>query len=220
MKNKCPNCKLVNYPNAEKCARCGGLFDMGGNEISGDSGTPTIKRRVVICIVVSLFAIAGFYVSMVFSASALSFEQKQSVRKAIQIIEDKGFSSEAMMLKRLAVFRSNDNWFNASVDKESAFAATNFPFEIVTLYPDFFSYTADDTERAAILLHEARHLKGEDEKEAYEFVWRNRKKLGWAGEAYSNSTVWTEVRKQTREYAPNLFVCDVNSFGDCTESSN
>jgi hypothetical protein len=220
MKNKCPNCKLVNYPNAEKCARCGALFYEIGYTDTADTTASSIKRRAVICVAVCLFTIAGFYVSMVFSASGLSFEQKQSVRKAIQIIEDKGFSSEAMMLKRLAVFRSNDNWFNASVDKESAFAATNFPFEIVTLYPDFFSYTADDTERAAILLHEARHLKGEDEKEAYEFVWRNRKKLGWAGEAYANSTVWTEVRKQTREYAPNLFVCDVNSFGDCTESSN
>ena len=154
---------------------------------------------------------------MVFSASSLSYEQKITVRRAIMILDEKGFSSEALMLKRVAVFRSNDNWFNASVVKESAYAATNFPFEIITLYPDYFAYTADDMERAAILLHEARHLKGADEKESYEFVWRNRKKLGWISESYSNSAVWSQVQKQTREYVPNLFVCDTNPFGDCTE---
>lgn len=217
MKKKCLNCKLVNYPNADKCARCGSSFAEIGHTETAGTNPSTIKRRALICIAVCLIAIAGFYVSMVFSASGLSNEQKKSVQQAIRILEDKGFSSEVMILKRLAVFRSNDNWFNASVAKESAFAATNFPFEIVTLYPDFFAYTADDTERAAILLHEARHLKGEDEKEAYEFVWRNRKKLGWVGETYSHSVVWSEVRKQTREFAPNLFVCDVNPSGDCTE---
>jgi hypothetical protein len=70
----------------------------------------------------------------------------------------------------VAVFRANDNWLNASVEKENAYAATNYPFEIVTIYPDFFRFTVDDTERAAILLHEAQHLKGKDEKESYEFV--------------------------------------------------
>ena len=115
------------------------------------------------------------------------------------------------------MFRSNDNWLNASIEKENAYAATNFPFEIITLYPDFFSYPLDDTERAAILLHEAKHLQGKDEKEAYEFVWKNRKKLGWVSEKYRNSVILTAVRKQTKELSPNLFVCDINPFGDCTE---
>lgn len=214
MKKKCPNCKLVNYPSAVVCARCGMEFRETGSDPAGKS---TILRRAVICLVVSFVALAGFYASMVFSAAALSYEQKKAVERSIRILEDKGFSNEAFILKRLAVFRANDNWLNASVVKESAFAATNFPFEIVTLYPDFFEYPADDTERAAILLHEARHLKGEDEKEAYEFVWKNRKKLGWVSENYADSVVWNEIRKQTREFAPNLFVCDMNEFGDCTE---
>ncbi len=214
MKKKCPNCKLVNYPSADVCARCGIEFRETGSDPAGKS---TILRRAVICLVVSFIALAGFYASMVFSASALSYEQKKTVERSIRILEEKGFSNEAFILKRLAVFRGNDNWLNASVVKERAFAATNFPFEIVTLYPDFFEYPADDTERAAILLHEARHLKGEDEKEAYEFVWKNRKKLGWVSENYADSVVWNEIRKQTREFAPNLFVCDVNPFGDCTE---
>ena len=76
----------------------------------------------------------------------------------------------------------------------------------------------DDTERAAILLHEAKHLQGADEKEAYQFVWENRKKLGWTKETHGNSLVWRNVRKQTKEVAPNLFVCDINEYGDCTEN--
>jgi len=161
--------------------------------------------------------LAGFYISLVFSAEPPSFDQRQSIAAAINILDSKGFTSEAMILRRLAVFRSSDNWLNASVAKENAFAATNFPFEIVTVYPDFFAYPADDLERAAILLHEAKHLQGADEKEAYEFVWKNRQKLGWTSDIYSGSDTWNEVRKQTRDYVPHLFVCNVNPFGDCTE---
>ncbi len=60
----------------------------------------------------------------------------------------------------MSVVRGNDNWLNASTKYENAYAATNFPIEIMTIYPEFFTDTLDDTERAAILLHEAQHLKG------------------------------------------------------------
>ena len=132
-------------------------------------------------------------------------------------MNEKGFAREALILDNFTAFRSNDNWLNASVAKENAYAATNFPFEIMTLYSDFFTYPADDTERAAILLHEARHLFGENEKEAYEFVWRNRKQLGWTDDKYVNSVVWMNIRKQTKDNVPNLFVCDFKEFSDCTE---
>ena len=146
----------------------------------------------------------------------MSYQEKKAVEASIKILEAKGFSGEAFLLNYLTAFRANDNWLNASVPKENAFAATNFPFEIITIYPDFFAYPVDETERAAILLHEAQHLKGADEKEAYEFVWKNRKKLGWTEEKYATSVVWQNVRKQTREVVPELFVCDVNPYGDCT----
>ena len=115
------------------------------------------------------------------------------------------------------MFRANDNWLNASVAKENAYAATNFPFEIMTLYSDFFTYPVDDTERAAILLHEAEHLKGKNEHDAYEFVWIHRKQLGWTKEVYKVSPVWRNVRRQTLENVPNLFVCGEKEFSDCTE---
>jgi hypothetical protein len=217
MKKKCPGCKLVNYPSAVDCARCGSALPRPSDG-EGDKGAGSkLLRRAMVCAFIAVAAVAGFYISMVFSAKGMSYEQKKAIAASIEILEAKGFTDEAFLLRRLAVFRSEDNWLNASVAKENAFAATNFPFGIVTVYPDFFTYPADDVERAAILLHEAKHMQGADEKEAYEFVWRNRKRIGWTAEAYDTSVVWSEVRKQTRDYAPGLFVCDVNKFGDCTE---
>jgi hypothetical protein len=152
------------------------------------------------------------------SASRLTYDEQEKVSAAIEVLKQKGFSDEAFLLEHVAVFRGNDNWLNASIEKENAFAATNFPFEIVTIYPDFFTYPKDDIERAAILLHESKHLEGKSEKDAYEFVWRNRAKLGWTFADYRYSQNYIEVRRQTAETVPGLFVCEVNIFRDCTET--
>ena len=218
MKKLCPNCNLVNFKEANQCLRCqSNLITVTSGKYPKNTFLKSkIFRRVVICIAVCLFTILGFYISLVGSSKSLSYQEKKAVKASIEILEAKGFSGEAFLLNYLTAFRANDNWLNASVPKENAFAATNFPFEIITIYPDFFAYPVDETERAAILLHEAQHLKGADEKEAYEFVWKNRKKLGWTEEKYAASVVWQNVRKQTREVVPELFVCDVNPYGDCT----
>ncbi len=221
MKKLCPNCQLVNFPNAVECVRCRyQLTETAASEISGEkkkSSKLMILRRAVICAAVCVLAVLGFYLSMVFTSSSLKFEEKQQVRAAVKILEEKGFAKDVFLLRYLTNYRGNDNWLNASTRAENAYAATNFPFEIITVYPDFFTFTVDDTERAAILLHEAQHLKGADEKEAYEFVWQNRKTLGWTRDKYFSSVIWRNIRKQTQEYAPNLFVCDWNEANDCTE---
>src|SRR4030095_6280696 len=120
--------------------------------------------------------------SLLFTSKPLNYDEKAKIKNAIKILDASGFSSEVFLLSYLTSFRANDNWLNASTKEENAYAATNFPFEIMTVYSDFFQYPSDDIERAAILLHEAQHLKGSDEKEAYEFVWKNRKQLGWTKE--------------------------------------
>lgn len=218
MKSKCPNCRLVNYAHARVCIRCGAETRETENIMpKGGFIKTALFRRACVCVLVCIIALAGFYASLLFSAAGLTREQRKTVESAIELLDDKGFTDEVFYLRNLAVLRSSDNWLNSSVAKENAFAATNFPFEIVTIYPDFFTYPADATERAAILLHEARHLAGKDEKDAYEFVWRNRKRLGWTTDIYAASPIWQEVRKQTREYSPVLFVCDFNNYGDCTE---
>lgn len=221
MNKKCPRCSLNNSYNAKSCVKCLYAFKeittAKHSKHRQKSVFATVLRRAFICLIVCLLAIAGFYFSLVFSAAPLSAEKYAKVHKAISLLEEKGFTDEVFYLKNLAVFRGNDNWLNASVAKENAYAATNYPFEIMTIYPDFFTYPQDDTERAAILLHEAKHLQGFDEKVAYEFVWKNKKQLGWTKEKYRLSVVWIEIRKQTREYSPNLFICNFNQFDDCTE---
>lgn len=220
MTKQCPRCNLNNSKGAKSCVKC--LFDLAevsASNIGGSKRNPLmmIIRRAVICLIVIILVIAGFYYSLVFSAKSLSSGEQETIDRAIEILDKKGFAGEVFYLRYLTVFRANDNWLNASVPKENAYAATNYPFEIMTIYPDYFTYTQDDTERAAILLHEAIHLRGLDEKAAYEFVWRNKKHLGWTKKNYGTSVAWREIRKQTREYVPNLFVCEFNDFNDCTE---
>jgi len=221
MNKRCPNCYLVNFPHSAECVRC--QYDLIEVSTLTHNGAKRpfdiskIIRRVAVCGAVCFLAIFGFYLSMIFTSDSLNYNEKKQIENAVRILEEKGFSKDVFLLDYLTGFRSNDNWLNASTRLENAYAATNFPFEIMTVYPDFFSHTTDNTERAAILLHEAQHLKGADEKEAYEYVWRNRKKLGWTKETHGNSTVWRNVRKQTKEFVPNLFVCNWMETGDCTE---
>ncbi|MEP6849576.1 MAG: hypothetical protein ABI999_12030 [Acidobacteriota bacterium] len=174
-------------------------------------------KRVGVFLFASLFAVGGFYISLLVSAKRITPEQTKTVDRAIDLLEQRGFSSEAFYLKHFTAFRATDNWLNASVEKENAYAATNFPFEIMTLYFEFFAVPLDDTERAAILLHEAKHLQGKDEKGAYEYVWKNRKQLGWTSDKYGGSEIWQTVRNQTKDYSPNLFLCENIRGGDCTE---
>ena len=219
MNYKCPKCRLVNFPNAPVCGRCGTTL----SELRPEIAEPTRQKpsrflaRAFVCAAVSVSILFGFYLSLIASAKSLTIDEKYTVRRAIALLREKGFEDEAMLLDNFTAFRGTDNWLNASVAKENAYAATNFPFEIMTLYPDFFTYPVDDTERAAVLLHESKHLAGKNEAEAFEFVWKNRKQLGWTKDKYSSSPVWQNVRRQTSDNAPGLFVCDKNDFGDCTE---
>lgn len=221
MKKTCPNCNLVNFGIAAVCVRC----QQNLKQIMVSSETVSVNKsfkskiikRAAVCLAVIVFSLLGFYLSLILTAKKLSYAEKATVNSAIDVLYKSGFTSETFLLNYVTAFRSNDNWLNASVEKENAYAATNFPFEIMTLYPEFFTLPLDETERAAILLHEAQHLIGADEKEAYEFVWRQRKNLGWTKDKYNTSTLWQNVRKQTKEYVPNLFVCNSNEYNDCTE---
>ena len=218
MKKKCSNCSLVNFSDAESCARCQAeLVETANVEAPKSGGKHRIVVRVIIFCGVCFVILLGFYLSLVVSAHPLSFEQKHHVRRAMSLLKSKGFTQQAFLLENISIYRSDDNWLNASVAKENAYAATNFPFEIMTLYSDFFTYPTDDTERAAILLHEAEHLKGRNEHDAYEFVWTHRKQLGWTKAEYALSPVWQNIRKQTKDNAPSLFVCEKNDYNDCTE---
>lgn len=221
MKKTCPNCNLTNFGNAANCVRC--QCDLKGISVSSEAQTPhksffsKLIKRAAVCLAVVIFVFLGFYLSLLTTAKKLSYDEKKTIASAIRLLEEKDFTSETRFLNYLTAYRANDNWLNASVEKENAYAATNFPFEIMTVYPEFFTVPLDETERAAIVLHEAQHLKGADEKEAYEFVWKNRQKLGWTKDKYAHSIIWRNVRKQTKEYVPQLFTCENRDYADCTE---
>lgn len=222
MNKKCPECNLINFPTAAVCKRCEAdlrSFDRAQNapEKPKKSFRAKLVRRTAVCFAMCLFTIFGFYVSLLVSAKRLGYEEKQKIERAVQILDDKGFDREVLLLRYLTAYRSEDNWLNASTREENAYAATNFPFEIMTVYPDFFMYSQDDVDMAAILLHEAQHLLGADEPEAYDYVWRNRHRLGWTRATHGSSKVWLNTERQTREVAPNLFACAGKTDGDCTE---
>lgn len=221
MNKKCPNCRLVNFANADNCRRCDSelreITAYADGPSAKSSRVPKILVRVVGLFAAVFIALFGFYVSLLVSAKRPDYEQKQLIDRAVQTLDDRGFSRDVVPLRYLTAYRVTDNWLNASTREENAYAATNFPFEIMTIYPDFYKYPVDDVERAAVLLHESQHLRGADEPEAYEYVWRNRKKLGWTRESYGYTDMWQSVRKLTSEFAPHLFVCEGKEFRDCTE---
>ena len=159
-----------------------------------------------------------FYLSLIATSVPVLPYQASKIDRAIAQIEAKGFTREAFMLKHMVSFRASDNWLNSVTGKENAYAATNFPFFVITVYPDFFDKATDDTERAMILLHEAQHLKGGSEHQAYSFVWKNRQQLGWTTLSHGSTDTFVTVEEQTRENAPELFTCSDRVWSDCTES--
>jgi hypothetical protein len=174
-------------------------------------------RGVFYYLTVALCLVSIFHSSLLVTSQPLRADENAAVERAINLLDAKGFESEAFLLRRLTVFRNTDSWLNSLTQKDNAYAAANFPFNIITLYPDFFTKAQDDTERAVILLHEVQHLKGADEREAYEFAWRNREKVGWTIQTHGTTESYITIEAMTRETVPDLFSCADRMWNDCTE---
>lgn len=175
---------------------------------------------VASCAVAALLALFAFYLSLIASSAPLEPNERLAVERAVAVLETKGFDREAFMLRHTVSFRSTDNWLNLLTKQDNAYAATNFPFQIITLYPDFYKKTTDDTERAVVLLHEAQHLQGSDEATAYAYVWKHRGQLGWTQLSHGTTPSYVTIAEQTRDNAPELFNCSERLFNDCTEMLN
>ena len=163
----------------------------------------------------TLIVLIIWYFSLLISSNSLQPEQNLKVDVAISLLELRGFSREAFVLRHATVFRSTDSWWNRYLGHRDAFAATNFPFEIVTLYPEFFETPVDDTERAAVLLHEARHLLGEGEEAALRSTWMAKQRLGWTADRYSGTKVWDSTERLTKAEFPYMFQCGSDGQSEC-----
>jgi hypothetical protein len=220
-KNRCSNCGLVNPGTDENCRRCGASLKAGApSEADAAEGKVTkraIGRRLIWILSVTFLLLFASYMSLLITSDDLGFYRRQTVQKAVAVLKQKGFSREAFVLGHLTTYRSTDSWWNNYVGHHDAYAATNFPFEVVTLYPEFFETAVDDNERAAILLHEAYHLFGSHEQAALEGVWREKQRIGWTAEKYGQTKVWNNTRALTMAQVPRLFLCGTDGKSDCIQ---
>jgi len=222
-RRKCPKCGLVNATSDEVCRRCGApLWDDGPSEgTTAVSPEPTsVPRRTFLRRVVWIFATTAmlliiWYVSLLVSSDGLQPDQRAKVEAGITFLEQHGFDREVFVLRHLTTFRSSDSWWNRYLGHRDAYAATNFPFEIVTLYPEFFEVPVDDCERAAVLLHESRHLLGDGEEAALMTTWKNKRRLGWTSDRYRQTRVWDATERLTKAQFPYMFQCGSDSQSDC-----
>jgi len=219
---KCPACGLVNFVTVDSCRRC-------GNELVHSAVVPAISAPVAvstrrgfgrwilwICGVTGIILISC-HVSLLLSSDGLTADERQTVMAAVATLDRAGFARESMALQHVVNFRRTDNWWNRYVGHQTAYAATNFPFAVVTLYPTFFKYPVDDIERATILLHESFHLFGSGEEAALRRVWIEKRRLGWTSAGYSHTRVWKNTREWTAGSVPLLFHCGQNGQSDCLE---
>jgi hypothetical protein len=167
---------------------------------------------------IAVLTVIIFYLSLMTTSQPVSSSDKEIIDRAITVLEKKGFGDEVFLLRHTTTYRSTDHWLNSLIFNENAYAATNFSVQLITVYPDFYSKAVDDTERAMVLLHEAQHLKGANEHDAYAFVWRSRHQLGWTILSHGGTPSFVTIEQQTRDHAPELFTCSEKVWNDCTET--
>jgi hypothetical protein len=216
---KCAQCSLVNFAVDESCRRCGASLMPAaapGAAIGelAEPGPRSPGRWLLWIAGMTWLIVFVWSRSLIFTSEPLEQTRRWQVNTAIGLLDQAGFSREVFVLKNLTNYRATDSWWNEYQGHESAYASTNFPLEIVTLYPAFFIDTIDDTERAAILLHEAHHLLGLDETDALDRTWREKTRIGWTRDKYGDTKVF-KVTEGISFTATTLFQCKDNHHWDC-----
>jgi hypothetical protein len=220
-RTKCASCGLINFASSPHCRRCGVELlapEPAIEPLSGPAGhSRSVGRWVFWILSVTVTILLTCYVSLLATSQRLSPEERQAVVNAVNELANAGFSRESFVLRHLVSYRRTDNWWNQYVGHQTAYAATNFPFGVVTLYPTFFRYPVDDVERATILLHEFSHVFGGREEEALRRVWIEKHRLGWTADRYSHTRVWKNTREWTVGSVPTLFRCGPDRQSDCLQ---
>jgi hypothetical protein len=215
---KCAHCGLVNFAADQTCRRCGASLLPGGLIVPVETEKERgFGRRLLWVFGTTLTLLFVYFVSLLVTSEGLDVDERRTVAGAIAVVKQTGFSNEAFVLGSLVTYRRTDNWWNAYMGHQDAYAATNFPFEVVTLYPGFFIFAVDDTERAAILLHESYHLFGAGEEAALQGVWLEKQRLGWTADQYHQTKVWKNTKEWTTGGLPGLFRCGTDGHSDCVQ---
>jgi hypothetical protein len=220
MRNKCGHCGLVNTQSDETCRRCGALLSDAPTEsepVENKVKSRGIGRRLVWILGTTILLLFICYLSLLLTSNDLEYDKRKTVERAIMVLAQSGFDRQVFVLKHLVKYRRTDNWWNRYVGHHDAYAATNFPFEVVTLYPEFFDVAIDDNERAAVLLHEAYHLFGSGEQAALEQTWREKHRIGWTEDRYGQTKVWANTKELTMAQLPRLFQCGAEGKSDCVQ---
>jgi hypothetical protein len=218
---KCDACGLVNFATSDSCRRCGTYLTFEPAPVQR-AAPPAERTRgfwqwMLWTAGMTVSILIAAYLSLIVTSEGLTVEERAMVSEAIDLLEKGNFEREVRTLRRLATYRRTDNWWNRYVGHQTAFAATNFPFGVVTLYPAFFKLPVDATERATILLHETHHVLGEPEERALQHVWMEKARLGWTAAGYGHTRVWKNTREWTEGAVPTLFNCGVDGESDCVE---
>ena len=190
---------------------------VAGRAPTATFGERSFGRWVLWIAGVTMTILVSAYASLLLTSEPLSDGERQIVAEAIDVLDGAGFAREASSLRRVASLRRTDNWWNRYVGHATAYAATNFPFGVITLYPTFFKYPVDDIERATILLHESYHLYGNDEKLTLQQVWMAKARLGWMASNYGHTRVWKNTREWTLAEIPSIFSCGEDGTSDCLD---
>jgi hypothetical protein len=212
----------VNYATSEVCRRCEAALApaeavLPASPVIVEDGERSFGRWLLWIAAVTLTIVASAYASLLLTSEPVRPDERVVLMEAIRVLDNAGFSSEASALRRYVSFRRTDNWWNNYVGHPTAYAATNFPFAVITIYPTFFKYPVDEIERATILLHESYHLFGDDEKFALHKVWMAKDRLGWTAQRYGHTRVWKNTREWTVAEHPGIFTCGDDKKSDCLE---
>jgi hypothetical protein len=209
----------VNFITHDVCRRCGGaLVDdvaVAAQPAVEEPPRGGVGRRLLWLTGIIALAIFGWSRSLLLTSESVDANQRLAVLQAVSQLEHAGFSREVLVLRHFANYRVTDNWWNVYLGHHDAYAATNFPLGVVTLYPPFFGVAVDETERAAILLHEAQHLWGASEAAALEHAWREKGRLGWTADKYGDTRVWKNTKEWTAAEVSTLFQCGPGGHADC-----
>jgi len=183
------------------------LVDPTGKDGLLDSLIASAMNIVIAVAAVVAVATALEYVTSVFGKSLSDPKEINTVDAAIAVLDPvQDLYSEAQVLRTAKYRRSKPPYlYGVCIYKGGCFAAAHYGF--LFLDDQFFDQNLlhDSVERAAVLLHEAFHLEGGNEHDAYAGVWVNKEKFGWTETPYSHYFLWGQVKAETMNAAPELF---------------